>query len=239
MTRIDLTTREWHGLIAPVLPHASTDAELPELNAIRVEAADGVLYAVGTDRYTLGVSRHVLAEPCDDLVIHVDREDAATMLRLFGYTKDDDPPLRVTVDKVPLPVKLAGHPATVTQLGMTIDREDGTRLVLHDKRNPMHPNAMASWRKWLTAAVSRDLRPAAPVLLLTPKLLARWAKAASAGERLTFLAGPEPTDPVLILVEDHFAGVIQPAGHLDTGSEELVSETPWRRELAYIAQGAS
>lgn len=41
MSRIDLTTRELHELVAPVLPHASTDKDLPELGSPRDAAPLG------------------------------------------------------------------------------------------------------------------------------------------------------------------------------------------------------
>jgi len=53
LTRIDLSTREWHELVRPVLPHILADADLPELSDIRLEAADRTICAVATDRYTL------------------------------------------------------------------------------------------------------------------------------------------------------------------------------------------
>jgi hypothetical protein len=60
VTRIDLTTREWHELIKPVIPHASTDPDERELAVIRVEGADRAFYAVATDRRTLAAERHPL-----------------------------------------------------------------------------------------------------------------------------------------------------------------------------------
>jgi hypothetical protein len=230
MTRIDLTTREWHGLIAPVIPHASDDKELPELCAVRIEVAGQVVFAVASDRYTMGASRHVLDERAGaDCVIHIDRVEAATMLRLFPFTKDSNPQLKVIIDKVPVP---AGRHVTVDALGLTVESEDGTRLLLHDHRDPLQPGFLAGWRKHLGRVIFRDLAPASPSLLITPSCLGRWAKAVRPGERVVFLAGPGPTDPILMLVEEHFAGILQPAGHLDTGTNELLTASPWRGELS-------
>lgn len=230
MTRIDMTTREWHELIKPVLPHASTDTDLPELCSVRLECSRQVLFAVATDRYTLGASRHVLDEVGSEFVIHVERTDAANMLRLFPYTKDSNPELRITVDKVSIPV--GRGPSSVEALGLTVESEDGTRLLLHDRRNPLMPDSLHGWRKLLAQAVFRDLAPAAASLLLTPQFMGRWASAVRAGERAVFLAGPKSTDLILILVEEHFAGIWKPAGHLDTGTDELLTGSPWRYELA-------
>jgi DNA polymerase III sliding clamp (beta) subunit (PCNA family) len=109
MTRIDLTTREWHDLLKPVLPHACTDAEVPEICVVRLEGRDRIVYAVATDRYTLAATRHRLDGPCEDFVVTIDRADAAAMLRLFTYGKDYDPQLRITVGPVHVPI--GGGPA--------------------------------------------------------------------------------------------------------------------------------
>src|SRR5260370_9687467 len=60
VTRIDMTTREWHELITPVLPHASTGKDDPQLSAIRIEIAERAIFAVATDRYTLAAERHYI-----------------------------------------------------------------------------------------------------------------------------------------------------------------------------------
>lgn len=225
-----MTTRDLHQLVKPVLPHASTDAELPQLNSIRLECTHRTLYAVATDRYTLGASRHVLEEvPGDDFAILVDRVDAKNMLNLFGYSKNVDPMLTVTVDKVPVPL---GRPDISAQaLGLTVESEDGTRLLLHDRLNYDQADTLSSWRKILAPLLYRKLAPAAPSMILSPQYMDRWSAAVRGAERLTFLPGPGPTDHILILVEDHFAGMWKPAEHLDAGSEELLTASPWRREI--------
>lgn len=228
MTRIDMTTSEWHQLVKPVLPHASTDAEVPELNVLRFEGRDRIIYAVATDRYTLGACRHVFDAPIgDEFIVCISRMDAAAMLRLFAYTKDSDPQLRITVDTVIVPHN--GH--ELRDLGLTIESEEGTRLILRNCHG-----ALSTWRKQLGQVLHRDLAPAADRLLLMPGQLARWAAAAHyKGERITVLAGPEIGSPILILVEDHFAGVWMPAGHIDGDSDDLLYASPWRAELADYA----
>lgn len=224
MTRIDLTTRELHELIAPVLPHTATDPEVPELGVIRLETRGDVLYAVATDRYTMAVVRHPLDDAADDVTVAIDRSDAAAMLKLFKYSKQDDPQLKVVIDKVPVPVNDRGD--TVQSLGLTVDSEDGTRLVLHGHAQ----GVLGTWRKLLRKVVERPNEPATPALFLTPAYLPRWTKAARKGERLAVFIGPDPTDPILIQVEHRFIGVWMPAGHLDAG--ETASASPWLGELA-------
>lgn len=223
MTRIDLTTRELHELITPVLPHTGVDPAAPELAVIRLETRSNVLYAIATDRYTLAAARHPLDDPADDITVAIDRADAAAMLKLFKHSKKQDPHLRLVIDKVPVPVNMRGD--TVQSLGLTVDSEDGTRLVLHGRGH----GALTSWRKLLRQVVSRPLTPASPALFLTPSYLPRWTKAARKGERLSVFIGPEPTDPILLQVEHRFIGVWMPAEHLDSGQE---TTGPWSAELA-------
>lgn len=46
MPRVDLTTSELHALLAPVLPHASTDTDQPEHGVVRLEARASVEHEV-------------------------------------------------------------------------------------------------------------------------------------------------------------------------------------------------
>ena len=221
-----MTTRQWHELIRPVLPHASGDSEVPEICVVRFEGTGGIVYAAATDRYTLAATRLVLDSPAGEpFAVHIDKGDAAASLKLFAHGKDSDPKLRITVDKVPVPVNDRGD--TIRSLGVAIESDDGTRLVIRDR-----PGALGGWRKTLGALVNRDLAPAADRLLLMPGQLGRWAAAATKGERLTVLAGPDMGDPILILAEDHFADAWMPANHIDGDSEDLLAGLPWRRELA-------
>src|ERR1017187_10865720 len=135
MTRIDMTTREWHELITPVLPHASTDADDRELSAVRIEAAQYAIYAVAFDRYTLAAQRHAL-KPGLRLwdtpgPVHVRATDAAASLRLFTFSKDADPPLRITIDVAPIPVTVVGRETTVDRLATPPEADARTPPALH------------------------------------------------------------------------------------------------------------
>jgi hypothetical protein len=230
VTRIDLTTRDLHGLIAPVLPHVSTDPELPLLNALHIEISGGVLYCAATDRFTLAVTRHLLDDVADDVTILVDRADAAAMLKLFTFTKDDDPELTIIIDQVTVPAGAKSYKA----LAWRVDASDGTRLVLHDRSVAGVERPMKNWRALVGAALHRPQKPASPTLILTPSFLPRWAKAAGKGERLTAFIGPEPTDPILVTVEQHFVGLWMPVNHLDADGRDLLEGNPWRDEIAEV-----
>ena len=227
-----MTTRDLHQLIAPVLPHVSTDASIPELNVVRIETNGATMHAVATDRATMAATRQPVGFT-DDVVIHIDRTDAAALLKLFTFTKEEDPDLTLILDQVSVPV---GN-TSLSALALRIDSQDGTRLVLHDRRVPGQPNALDGWRKVIGRVLHRKQTVAAPALLLTPAALPRWAKAAAKGERLTIFCGPDPADSILVTVEQHFVGVWIPAGHLDSGGD-LLDDSPWRRELPGPATAA-
>lgn len=229
MTRIDLTTRELHALIQPVLPHTSAEKDQPQLGCVCVEARDSVLTAVASDRYSLAATRHPLDEFAEDFLILIDRSDAAAMLKLFTYNKDVDPKLTVIVDEIRIPVS---GTQSVNGRGLRIDSEDGTRLILHDRSIAGEPWPMAGWRKHIGKVVHRPQTTASPSLILTPALMPRWAKAAGKGERLMAFVDPKSTDPILVTVEHHFVGLWLPAGHLDSDKgEDLLDGNPWRDEL--------
>ncbi|MGR6922622.1 hypothetical protein ACU635_50925 [[Actinomadura] parvosata] len=225
MTRIDMTTRDLHQLIAPVLPHACTSADLPELNVVRLETSGTTMHAVATDRATMAATRRPVGFT-DDVVIHIDRADCVALLKLFTFTKEEDPDLTLILDQVTVPV---GN-TSLSALALRIDSEDGTRLVLHDRRVPGQPTALDGWRKVIGGVLHRPQTVGAPALLLSPAALPRWSKAAGKGERLTVFCGPDPSNALLITVEQHFIGIWATAGHLDAGGD-LLDDNPWRREL--------
>jgi DNA polymerase III sliding clamp (beta) subunit (PCNA family) len=136
MTRISMTTREWHELVKPVISHASSDKELPELDVVRLELGDTALYAVATDRYTLAAERWEL-ETADrhgpvGQVIHLAAREVAASLKLFTHSKDEDPLLTVIIDTAAVPISVVGRPASVSRLAVTVQQVgEGTRLVLH------------------------------------------------------------------------------------------------------------
>jgi len=242
VTRIDLTTREWHELIRPVLPHASTDPEDRELASIRIEAAEHALYAVATDRRTLAAERHPLdgTRRVWDVPapVHVRASDVKASLAMFPFSRDSDPPLQLTIDKRPFPVQVAGRPDTIDRLAITLESPfDGTRLVLNDHRDPTH-DPIGAWRKTLAGLVNRPMSKSAPALNLNAVQLARWAAACRKGERLAVFTGSKGSDAVLVMVESHFLGVWVPVSYLESPAEMLAG-SPWRGELAEVPRLAA
>jgi hypothetical protein len=231
-----MTTREWHELIRPVLPHASGDKELPELGVLRIEATERALYAVATDRYTLAAERHPLKGAGEDMQpVHVDAKEAAATLKFFTFSKDFDPPLHVTIDTVTVPVEIVGQPRSVRAMGITLHRDDGAKLAMHDHRDPSL-DPMTSWRKQIRQALTRPSAGTVDGLDMFGWQLARWAHAARKGERLTVYAGTEPGDPLLVTVEQHFAGIIALQHYLDAPAK-VRDALPWLSELVDAETG--
>src|SRR5258707_11867005 len=231
LTRIDLSTREWHSLIGPVLPHALNDKEEPHLSVVRIEPGERVIYAIATDRYTMAAERFLLPDSArlHDVPgpVHIRSADAAVSLKLFPFSKDEDPRLRVTIDRAPVPVSVGGGQAVFSHTAMTLESDDGTRLVLHDQRDP----SQDPLRKWRVQGAAMWARPLAnsPTLSLSAIHLAQWGKSVRKGERLTIYFRPDGA-PLLILLEDHFGGMLVQVRYLD-GPEKILAESPWLGEL--------
>jgi hypothetical protein len=234
MTRIDMATREWHSLIGPVLPHALNDKEEPHLSVVRIEPGEQVICAVATDRYTLAAERWRLPPgqylPDVPGPVHIRAADAAASLKLFTFSKDEDPRLKVTIDQAPVPVSVAGNPAVINHQAMTIESDDGTSLVLHDQRDPSQ-DPLAKWRQRLAVMWVRPLA-ATPALSLDSAHLAKWGKSVRKGERLTIYTGQDGA-PLLVLVEDHFAGMWMQVRYLD-GPEKILADSPWLAEFGEL-----
>lgn len=229
--RIDILTSDWHRLLKPVLPHVSTDKELRWLHRVRLEVGDVALYAVATDQSTLGAERHLLAmrdrhQSASVPPVHLEAAEAKASLAMLTYDKDSDPQLEVTIDK-------AAIPFTGGAMGwsVTVNRpEDGTRMVLRDRRDPSRPTSLDTWRKGLLAALTRPRGRSLDGLDLRGWMLARWASAARGPERLRLWTGPKPGDPLLVTVEQHFAGLLSVGQQLDDPSQDR-SALPWTAEL--------
>ena len=225
--RLDMTSREWAWLVSPVLPHALNDKNEPTLSVVRIEPDREVIYAVATDRYTLAAERfrlppeQYLLEPPGP--VHIRSSDAAVSLKLFPYSKEEDPRLKVTLDRVPIPVSVAGRPDVINHQAITVESEDGTRLLLHDQRDPAQ-DPLGNWRARLGRMLLRKAEML-PALSVSAEHLAKWGKSVRKGEDLTVYGGQD-AQPLLILSGTHFAGAWVQFRQLD-GPEKRLAESPW------------
>lgn len=229
-----MTTREWHELVKPVIPHALKDSDFPELSHIRIELGDKALYAVASDRYTLGAERRVLdaADRHQAMPpVHCRASDVAASLKLFGFSKDDDPALTVTIDSVSVPAEIIGQAGLYSSLGITLTSADGGRLVMHDRRVPDRDH-LARWRLLLRTAMVREQAAVLDGLALGAAYVGRWQHAVRAGELMRLYSGPKDSSPLLVVVERHFAGLWIPVSHIEARS---VRSLAWLDELGYAA----
>ena len=235
--RIDMTAREWHELVKPVLPHTLKESDFPELSHVRIEVGRRALYAVATDRYTLAAERRPLARDERDspmAPVHVPAPDVAASLKLFTYTKDNNPDLTVTVDTVIIPSEVMGQDGSYSSLAVTLTSGNGSKMVMHDRRMA-HRDPHASWQRNISAALERAQGATPAGLDLNPDHLSRWSAAVRAGERLTMWTGPERRSPILVTVDEHFAGVWMPYvwGDAET-APRAPSTLPWSAEMARV-----
>jgi hypothetical protein len=209
VTILSLPTSELHHLLAPVIPHAGTDLDLPQLSAIRLELTGDILYAAATDRSTLAATRQPLAEPMPEAAVTLDRDGAQAILRVFKHTRDENPVLRLDI-------------ATG---GLRVDGEDGTRLVLE-----AHGTIFPEWRRLLGQYLHRG-HAGVHGVMLAGHLVGRWSKACRKGDRLQVMFGTDPTDPVLVTVGEHFAGIWMPAAELEATRTDWLADNPWLDEV--------
>lgn len=226
-----MTAREWAELVKPVLPHVLKDKDFPQYAHVRVELGDRALYAVGGDGYTIGAERRILApsERHQQMPpVHVWASDAKASLALFPFSKDDNPPLRVTIDDVPAVAEITGTEATWSSLGITLQSADGQRLVMHDRRMPDRDH-LARWQYLLHGVMRRPPGAVLDGLSLSAVHLAKWRDAVRAGEVMRLYTGSKDDTAVLVTVEQHFAGLWMPVKGIDNRPP---ASLPWIGELS-------
>lgn len=223
MTRIDLATSDLHDLLTPVLPHAATDKELPELGVVHLEARDGVLSAVASDRTTLAATR-LPVDTTEDFALTIDRKDADNLLKIFRHTQKTDPQLVVVVEEMPIST------GSAYGLGIRIDSETGKRHALTDLGEP--DVIFTKWRSIVAKLLARPAAPATPATLLSPWAMARWSKAPRKGDFLQMFPGPTTNDPILVLAGESFIGYWAPVRlRDDIEPQTLLEATPWQADL--------
>ena len=226
-----MTTRDWHELVKPVLPHTLITKDWPELSHVRIEQGSKALYAVASDKYTLAAERRPL-DPADrhqpQKPVHVLASDVQASLKLFAYGKDDDPPLHLTIGSVPAAGDILGQEGMLSSLAITLESPYG-RVVMRDHRMASR-DQLDPWRTYLRDAMRRTPGHVLDGLDLSAGHFAKWQPAVRAGERLRLYSGPERGDSLLITVSAHFAG-IWAVGKYGDGPTEPPSALPWLDEL--------
>ncbi|MFD8562136.1 hypothetical protein ACFV1N_33045 [Streptosporangium canum] len=210
---LSMTGRELRQFLGAVLPHASTDPAFPPLTAVTFDAEGACLYALATDRYTLGIARHRMVEGVS----------APFTLTVAA----------ATVQAITRQIKpRANLRLTLTGEGLTIDQLDPQvtyRLPASNER-PVLPN----WRTWFAERLAE--KPAAVItsahgLALNPAYLARFRSACR--DRLPLEMRPAGRH-VAITCGEHFLGLIGP---MDLSKTRAASGDPLATWLPALAEG--
>lgn len=99
--KVCLSFSELRKLLAPVLPHASSDDMLPVLNRVAIAVSGAYLVAQATDRFTAALQRVAVAETPDTRFrVLLEASDARRMLHLLRPLKGSDPTVTIEVDDV-------------------------------------------------------------------------------------------------------------------------------------------
>lgn len=199
--RVDALASDLAWAIKAVLPHASRDETLPEVNAVRFEMNGGWLHVIATDRYSLGVARIQAAHIADgEIRASVMLPDARDLLKHLKAERGNAVLYAGPRGEVSLP----GRPAYA----------------------PVPILAFPAWHKVLGDALHAE--PAAPTLRFgfEPGILGRFAAAAEdAGLTFRLVPCAEPTTrpggerpPSMLVLGERFAGLVA-ARTLDTSPE--------------------
>ncbi|MER5419889.1 hypothetical protein [Streptosporangium roseum] len=210
---LSMTGRELRQFLGAVLPHASSDSAFPPLTVVTFDAEGASLYALATDRYTLGVARHRMVEGVSaPFTLTV---AAATVQAIVRQIKP----------RAAVRLTLTGEGLTVDQL----DPQVTYRLPASGER-PVLPN----WRAWFAERLAD--KPTAVItsahgIALNPAYLARFRSACR--DRLPLEMRPAGRH-VAITCGEHFLGLIGP---MDLSKTRAVSGDPLATWLPAPADG--
>lgn len=227
---VTLTVHEFHTLVKPVLPLASTDDMLPVINAIRLEVRGDYLCAFATDRFRAGVQRikpqHGAPAGFEALV---KLRDITRLLQLFKPVRGQDPAdVTFTIEDNILWATSSG--------GLGFDFADmriGSALEISE-----FPNMLRLFTDQLgeiTPASGEVLKPGGS-FGMNPDYLASFKAAASVNkEPAVFIRPPASVRrPLIVQVGDDFLGMVMQRRvhgaewHPDTGADwlEFLTEKP-------------
>lgn len=150
-----IAARQFRTMLAQVTPHASKDDTLPLITSIHLECGRGELFAIATDRYTMGIARATV-DSRDTWTGRIDRTDLKTVTAW----------LRTTPDTIEITGSREGDTLTLTL------SHDGSTLRLACQ----YAGDLPKWRDLAKGAVAA--KPAAVDLnSFSTAFLARWKAA--------------------------------------------------------------
>lgn len=189
---ISIESKSLRRMFEQVTPHMDDDEDyLPVISTVRLEARDGWLYAVATDRYTIGVSRRE-AVTDGNLTGHVPGPLVPAVAAWLDSAagNSENVSLSLPADDHPAPIILTAPGRG--ELVIDYDADDYEKF----------PN----WRKILHEALTAE-PSIVPLTGYTTKLLTRWQHAAS-----KLVAWQEAPGKPLVLLDElgYFAGLHMP-----------------------------
>ncbi|MFJ9374394.1 phiSA1p31-related protein [Streptomyces sp. NPDC101455] len=187
---ISILAKDLHLMFKQVAPHMDDPENgLPFISSIRLESRDGWLYAVATDRFTVGAARRPITDGGNGTG-HIPAYLVPAVEAVLGAAADHG-------DKVSLTL-----PTDDGQLVLTVPGQEKLAV----EYEPADYKGFPNWRKILHDALTAE--PCTiPIAGLTTSFLARWQHAA---EKLAFWQSA-PNKPLVFLDHDgYFAGMQMP-----------------------------
>lgn len=207
---ISIPASDLRRMFKQVTPHMlDSDDYLPVISTVRLEARNGWLYAVATDRYTIAVARHEVGTPFNQTGHIPGRLVPALTAWLDGLAANGH---TVSLD---LPVAEEQSGVVLAAGGL------GNFTVQYDAADY---EKFPGWRKLLHAALTCEPGPI-PLTGFTTRFLARWQHAAE--ELITWQEAPGK--PLVLLDKlGSFAGLHMPIGyHNDPGMNRQEAAGGW------------
>lgn len=185
--RVEVAASDVAAGLAAVMPHAApSSAHLPMLEAVYFDTFDGHLYAVATQRYTLGTWR-------------------------FDAEADREIRFLMSIEDVKRLHKLARESKTYV-LTFTFDTDAATVSSPNGSSMTMRAvdGQFPAWRTLLNSTGRKVDRETSSVRTFNPAQLALFAKAAGKHDAMTMWCGPRDVDAAVVQVGERFFGLVMP-----------------------------
>lgn len=187
--------------LCAVLPHASKDAESPAVCRVRIYARPDTMYIAATDRFTAALARvDALVPPHEEHHLDLHPEEVRKVLAVFPEVKDD---LDYTLQLVASPEQLE-----IRDISGMVDGERLTVNLLPALED--FPNLPSTFARYTHIEPAYASRPAFPL-----EWLVRFKAALKCWDESRVRFSMIGLTAALVLVGEHFAGVISGADDSD------------------------
>jgi hypothetical protein len=217
MPTIEVQCGQLARALAKVIPHAHPKPDLPKYNVVRLQSADGHLFTVATDRYTLAAARiaeNFAGKPVDGFLVTIPLAAAKTLERLARH---ELPARRMVI------THSTGRAMFRVEVSTEVTWECGTQA-----------EEFPDWQRLFRNLLHGDHPGLAELSGVNPKHLARFAKAdVSADALLVFKHGAQG-EPTFVLGEEFIAlmaprnlpadGVVLPEWVAELGASKVTDK---------------